>query len=334
MKINSLLNLRTNEKIDSKVSTNGIIWLRKGEYSSRIKSMIPNGAGSVKREKTAAELRISEVQSLAIHQPDNYKHPQLQSICTKKGGRQSEKSRCKLYSINKRKVRARLQNFMNTDYGDSNLYFYTVTFAKGTSEQVGTKLINSVLTVLRSRYQVEHYLWIKERQKNGTIHYHICIFHYVRVRIINELVKKYIKHGIRKGTINWSTTAANNYNGVDIAKDRKTRIPTNFSNDYSGKRITSYITKYITKSCGEFKGKAWSSSSSLACVSDGICCTIEEVLTMYSSEIINDNAVYENEWCFVFRWKKEAPPDITATLRAINNERILNVSLPLRGFGI
>lgn len=334
MEINSLLKLRNHEKKDCKVTTNGVIWLRKGEYSSQIKQdgrLRPKLQGST---KNAAELRISEVQSLLKKEPNYFRENNPRNYIATLCNKNKRQDRNKLYSVNKRKVRARLINFSNTEYGNKKMYFYSISFPLGMDEKLSTKLLNSVLTTLRKDYGIEHYLWVAERQKKGQKHYHLCLFHYVKARVVNEIVKKYIKHAIRKKGLNWSNAAANKYNGVDISKDRKTGIPTNFTQPGKQRNIASYITKYISKSSGNFEGQAWNCSRSVASVTDGICCTIEEVLTMYSSEILNDNASYESEWCYFFRWKKEAPPDIMSALFAVNNELITASCSPLRGIGI
>jgi hypothetical protein len=326
MIINELLNLRTKEKKDCKISTNGVIWLRKGEYTSRIKPLATKELLSSRSIKNTPELLIDKVQSLRKNEPDYFKRSLFSGTSSDNSNRPQCKSKRRLYSINKRKVRARLINFNNTDYGDKKMYFYSISFPLGMDEKVSTKLLNSLMTTLRKHYGVQHYLWVAERQKKGQKHYHLCMFHYVRGRTMNEIVKKYLKHAIRKQELNWSISAAGKYNGVDISKDRKTGVPTNYALNSTGKHIARYITKYISKSSGEFEGQAWNSSRSLACISDGVCATIEEVLSLYDSEMLNDNAVYENEWCYFFRWKKEAPPDIVSALRAINNKRIASVA--------
>lgn len=334
MEINDLLKLRTNEKKDCKVSANGIIWLRKGEYSQRIKQNGTNRKENDRRVENRDNVLGDMVQSLQKNEPEYIAKFNPVQKYNKTEDRKQGKNRNKLYSVNKRKVRARLINFNNTDYGDKKLYFYSISFPVGFCEKLSTRLLNSVITSLRKDHQVVHYLWVAERQKKGAKHYHLCLFHYVKGRVVNDLVKKYIKHAIRKKQLNWSIGAASKYNGVDISKDRITKVPTNFALAQQQRNITRYVTKYISKSSGSFEGQAWNSSRSLACISDGICATIEEVLSIYSNEVLNDNAAYENEWCYFFRWKKEAPPDIVNALRAINNIKVKECMLAASQLGI
>jgi hypothetical protein len=326
MVINEIVKLRTNEKKDCKISETGIVWLRKGQYKQRIKQLDANRVRIDRGAKTANELLTNMVQSLQKFEPSYFKNTTVDFVSYEKKDKGEKKVRCSLYYVNKRKVRARLTNFSNTEFGDKRMYFYSISFPLGMDEKISTKLLNSVLTTLRKDYGVVHYLWIAERQKKGQKHYHLCLYHYVKGRIVNDIVKKYIKHAIRKKELNWSTASANNYNGVDISKDRKTGIPTNFAGSGTGKHIARYITKYVSKSSGAFEGQAWNCSRSVASVTDGICATIEEVLTMYTSDILSDNATYENEWCYFFPWKKEAPPDYKKLIYEINTSRIASLN--------
>lgn len=326
MIISELLNLRTNEKKQCKLTKNGVVWLRKGAYNQRIKPMEPIRARISEGAKTANEKLSDMVQSLQKFEQSYFKNSCVDFVNNKEKDRGEKKVRNNLYSVNKRKVRARLTNFNNTEYGDKKMYFYSISFPLGMDEKFSTRLLNSVITSLRKDHGIQHYLWVAERQKKGQKHYHLCLFHYIRGRTLNEIVKKYIKHGIRKGQLNWSISSANKYNGVDISKDRKTGIPTNFASTGRGKHIASYITKYISKSSGEFEGQAWNCSRSVACVTDGICATVEEVVTIYSADIISDNATYENEWCYFFPWRKEAPPDFMKVMYDVNSSRIASLN--------
>ncbi len=334
MKISSLLNQPATEKKDCKIGLNGVIWLRKGEYGSRI-------AGKHLTSENTPKTPLSKYQKQYIEQfkltnNDLNYDPQNNRAITRVVSRsktRSEKVK-KLYSVNKRKVRARLQNFINTEQANNSMYFYSISFPTQISYQTAYRLLNSTLTVLRQSHNLHHYLWITERQKNGTIHFHLATFTYIKGRKVNEIVKKYLKHDIKNGNLNWSISAANKYNGVDIAKDRKTKIPTNFASKDKSRKIAGYLTKYVTKSTGGFERQAWNCSRSLAAVSDGICCNVEDIVKMFSIYDIKDNAVYANDWCMFFRWIDGTPDSVTELLYKINSERVKNVSLPLRGFGI
>ncbi len=310
------------EKKDCKITNNGVIWLKSNEYGNRV------AGKKIIQEKAPKSIisTFSKQYSLTKKLTDNdyYYNPEgNRSINLELPRCKSRKESVKkLYSINKRKVRARLTNFINTEQGQSRMYFYSLSFPKNINENVAYSLLNSTLTTLRTTHNVKNYLWIAERQKNGTIHYHLALYHFIKVRIINDVVKKYLCHAIRKQQLNWTITAAKNYNGVDIAKDRSTRIATNFADKNKVKKIAGYLTKYITKGTEKFTRQAWNSSKSLAAISDGICVSINEVVQLFSSWEISDSACYANDFCMFFKWIDE-PPDIYLQLMFdINTQRV------------
>ncbi len=310
------------EKKDCKITNNGVIWLKSNEYGSRV-------AGKKIIQKKAPKSMISTFSkqyslTKKLTDNDSYYNPEGNRCINLKLPRckNRKESVKKLYSINKRKVRARLTNFINTEQGQSAMYFYSLSFPKNIDENIAYSLLNSTLTTLRTAHNVKNYLWIAERQKNGTIHYHLALYHFVKVRIINDVVKKYLKYAIRKQQLQWSITAANNYNGVDIAKDRKTRVPTNFAAADKAKKIAGYLTKYITKSTQKFTRQAWNSSKSLAAISDGICVSVNEVVQLFSSWEISDSACYANDFCMFFKWIDEAPDIYMKLMFNINTQRV------------
>lgn len=322
MIINEIVNSRCPEKKDCKVTNNGVIWLKSNEYGSRI-------AGKKIIEKTELKTQIDKYRKQLLltkkrTDDDNYYDPKNNRVRYQQlsGCTHRKESVKKLYSINKRKVRARLTNFINTEQGESRMYFYSLSFPKTIDEETAYKLLNSTLTTIRKYHQIKNYLWIAERQKNGTIHYHLALYHFLKVRIVNDIVKKYLIHAIRKQELNWTITAAKNYNGVDIAKDRNTRIPTNFADKDKVKKIAGYLTKYITKSTQKFTRQAWNSSKSLAAVSDGICVSVNEVVQLFSTWELSDSACYANDFCMFFRWIDEPPDIFTKLMYDINTQRV------------
>lgn len=61
-------------------------------------------------------------------------------------------------------------------YVKFKITFVTVTLAseqKHTDQVIKSKLLNQLLTELRQRYDMKHYVWRAEKQRNGNIHFHI-----------------------------------------------------------------------------------------------------------------------------------------------------------------
>src|SRR3989304_8750072 len=113
--------------------------------------------------------------------------------------------------------------------GEKMLYFWTVTLPPGTSDNIAFVLLNKWLTRLRQEKMIKEYLWISERQQNGTIHYHMVINRKMNVQKANKFMRASIMHCINDGSIIYDRNKATRYNGIDISKDRKTRKVINFA---------------------------------------------------------------------------------------------------------
>jgi hypothetical protein len=186
--------------------------------------------------------------------------------------------RVKAYSINKREARQRILGYTNTMKGKKELYFWTVSFPAGTSDDVCYQAFNTWLTKLRASYKTKDgkkirpmlrdYLWIAERQMGDrltvkktpthTIHFHIAIPHFMNVHRANAFMRGTLKNLAKKGLMPGAICNGKNgdqyylpciakYNGVDICKNRKTGRIVNFAVKKGSRALTSYLTKYITK---------------------------------------------------------------------------------------
>jgi len=60
--------------------------------------------------------------------------------------------------------------------GIENIYFATLTYQENfTDEKISKGHLNAFLTYVRKYYSVNLYIWFKEYQKRGAIHYHIVL---------------------------------------------------------------------------------------------------------------------------------------------------------------
>jgi hypothetical protein len=97
------------------------------------------------------------------------------------------------------------------------------------------------------------------------------------VKKANAYMRSTLVTYIKKKLIDYNVYAAKRYNGVDIAKNRKNRIVTNFAVGKRGARaLTTYITKYITKNEGTFTHLAWHNSRGFSKLFTGVTFTIQE----------------------------------------------------------
>jgi len=232
----------------------------------------------------------------------------------------------KFYSVNKSRIKHLITNFVNAQTGKKSLYFYTISFPEKTPDNLAYKILNSWLTSLRFAYELKNYLWIAERQKNGTIHFHICIKEFLPIRLVNNLLKKLLHYYIRKNELSWNHFACSKYNGVDIAKNRVTKKVINFASQKDGKQLANYLTKYISKGTEVFERQAWQSSKSLCGLFTKYNMDYYEFTEAFLQKIDYENPLYENEFYSFYKWIKSPPPEIVYLLKIVNRN-VLNSTI-------
>jgi hypothetical protein len=199
----------------------------------------------------------------------------------------AKKERIKAYTINKREVRQRILAYNNTNKGQKELYFWTVTFPEGTPDDVCYQAFNTWLTALRTPGRVKDgklvdkngklvikwrqvkamlrdYLWIAERQlgerltvkkaATGTIHFHIAIPHFMNVTRANALMRGTLKNLAKKGLMPGAVCNGKNgeqYYLPSIAKYNGVHISRNKKTgqiiNFAVKRNSRALATYLTK---------------------------------------------------------------------------------------
>jgi hypothetical protein len=227
------------------------------------------------------------------------------------------------YTLKKPVIRNRILNYANVMRSDKRwkkpvLFFWTVTFWNGAEDRICYQLFNTWLTTLRTKKMLHSYLWVAERQKNGTIHFHILIPHYMGVQRANGLMKESICNLIRKGTItNWNIHAAKRYNGVDIDKNRKTKKVVNFAEHGKQRSLARYLTKYVTKNETKLYRLPWHCSRDWSAMIVGVALTRGEVGRFITGKNLDPNKL-SGLYCDFYRWHGYPPDPLTKYLGALN----------------
>jgi hypothetical protein len=199
----------------------------------------------------------------------------------------------KTYKLNKKIISRKLIAFNYSQLANEKLNFYTISFPAQTSDDVAFRTLNTVLTRLRKGYQIsdaatslllnfapaqsdkwykyvnslttskifqqlKNYIWISERQENGTIHFHIVTSETINVLIFNYFTAVSLFNNLEKyqQDLNISHLSREKYNGVDIAKTKKSK--SNVTN------VRKYLTKYITKNNSVFNRFCWHCSRAVS----------------------------------------------------------------------
>jgi len=224
------------------------------------------------------------------------------------------------FRINKKEVSHRIRGYLNQMKGEKMLYFWTVTFPEKTTDDTAYILLNKWLTRLRQEKMLREYLWVAERQKNNTIHFHMVINQKMEVKKANRFMRASIMHSINKGEIDFPRINATRYNGVDIAKDRKTRRVINFAKEKKQKSLSNYLTKYVTKNDGSFQHLAWHSSRGYSNLITAVRFTWSEYEKGNCEGLLDNEKIIECEWYNFRRWKGSPPKDLLTYLGLLNND--------------
>lgn len=223
------------------------------------------------------------------------------------------------YVIDKTEVTNRIRGYLNQMKGEKMLYFWTITFPVKTSDDTAYILLNKWLTRLRQERMLKEYLWIAERQENGTVHFHMVINQKMNVQKANKFMRASIMHSINKGEITYSRLDAMRYNGVDIAKDRKTRRVTNFAKGNKQRSLANYLTKYVTKNNSTFTHLAWHSSRGYSNLITAVRFTMSEYQKGNVEQLVDHENAIIHEYYTFRRWKGSPPKDLLTYLGLLNH---------------
>lgn len=151
------------------------------------------------------------------------------------------------YRLNKSKVRKRCFAFSRLKKSAKFFAFYTITFPVGLSDQNCYKFFNLWLTRCRKTGGLNSYLWVAERQKNKTIHFHLLTNDYMEIKEVNGYMAKALSNGQKKeNEETLKSFEPEKYNGIDVKKVGNTR-----------EKLVGYLSKYITKNEIEFYRLPW-----------------------------------------------------------------------------
>jgi hypothetical protein len=109
------------------------------------------------------------------------------------------------------------------------------------------------------------------------------------------------------------------YNGVDIAKNRKTRRVTNFAIKKGQRALATYLTKYVTKNETEFDNLAWHNSRGFTALFTGITFTFREFNRNKFAHFLNPVRVFEMNFATFIPWMYGPPPAIEEHLYKLNS---------------
>lgn len=172
------------------------------------------------------------------------------------------------YRLNKSKIRKKMTAFFHLQATREFCAFYTITFPCGISDDEAYRMFNIWQTRCRRDYNLHSFIWVAERQKNGTIHFHMLTNTKMPIRAVNEYMRQSLLTGTSSNVI--QRDAISRYNGVDVdnvwyPKRRKSSQSTQRrTRDDAARYLGRYITKYVSKNNTTFNRLAWHESHDIA----------------------------------------------------------------------
>ena len=213
-----------------KATLQGVITLKQGRYTSR-----HNKLKDIVQIPTSGYLSIKRYKSLFPTEFLPKKKIIKRPISTEKSTEPRRPNT--LYKVNKSIVSNRIKQMVLQMKGQKELYFWTITFPDKSDDSTAHYLFNKWLTRCRQERLLKSYLWISERQDNGTIHFHIAIAYKMDVKRANRFMRACIMYSINDRVTNYTRDQAKNYNGVHISKDKKTGRVVNFAKQSKQKAL-------------------------------------------------------------------------------------------------
>jgi hypothetical protein len=321
------------------VDINGNLYFSKKEFNEALKReeqerekwrLWLNGPEKKRHKKTPAEKSAGETYMLTTE------GIKIQNLSTTENQLQTsfpQKQRKKEYTINRREVRSRILAYIQTQSGKKELYFWTVTFPAKTPDDIAYQAFNTWLTTLRQNKILKNYIWVAERQdgkrkdSNGeptnTIHFHLAIPHKMPVKKANAAMQTILKTFAKRGQINFHPKQCKRYNGVDIAKNRKTGRVVNFAIKKGAKALSNYLTKYVTKNDQKFSHLAWHNSRGYSSLFTGVAIT-EKELKQYFLPLVFFDKTLEGDFYKWHPWKGSPPATFVRHLAELNEILLQN----------
>jgi len=177
--------------------------------------------------------------------------------------------------MNKKKVRSKIIAYSQLQASKKFLAFYSISFPDGMSDKDIKKIHNTVLTRIRKLRSNFTYIWIAEKQKNGTLHFHMITNSYFNIRIINRYYSRAIDNQINK-SYRGLKFDIDRYNGVDVVRVRNHNT------------IAAYVTKYVTKNDTEIVGLNWNCSKDVSALFTSLLLSHSDFLKIAKSLVYID----------------------------------------------
>jgi hypothetical protein len=230
-----------------------------------------------------------------------------------------------LYGLKKNKIRNKILSFFSLNKSKKFCAFYTITFPMGIDDDIAYQLLNTWLTRCRKSLNLKSYLWVAERQKNNTLHFHLITNKFMKIASTNEYMKAALYTQFKKGNLFCDESIIETYNGVDVdnvhKSKRKGKQGKRLSKEEAKKKLSFYLTKYVTKNDTKSERLPWHCSRDISALFISI--NYADVTDLEIAQLINDNpeavVTYSEEFFTIHFFKFTPDEKYFSGLIAANN---------------
>jgi hypothetical protein len=196
---------------------------------------------------------------------------------------EKEEKEHRTYQIDKRKLERKAKAFGALESSKKFIGFYSVSFPRNFSDENCRKCWNIWLTKLREKHRLNNYIWVAERQKNKTLHFHLLTNNRMEIRKVNYEMAKTIDYYVRKEKVEAGNFTIQSYNGVDLSyagkhrqKNKKPQRNKQQTVEQRNRFITAYLAKYMSKQKEGWKFLPCHYSRSVSALATGFVLDIDE----------------------------------------------------------
>jgi len=218
-----------------------------------------------------ADLGVFDSGSYSNVLPDTHIAPCVMGNCTDESP--------KTYTLNKSKVKKKIAAFFTLNASKNFCAFYSISFPFNLSDKLAYQLFNTWLTRCRTLQGLHSYLWISERQANGTIHFHLITNVFMKIKEVNGYMRASLITQLNKGNLTTPLATLEAYNGCDVdnlyKSKRADQKKKTLDNAESRRKLQRYLTKYVSKNDIAFYRLPWHCS--------------RDVSALFTSEMFNED---------------------------------------------
>lgn len=240
------------------------------------------------------------------------------------------------YKLNKAKVRKRAIAMCRLSKSKQFLAFYSISFPSGAGDKILYEIFNKWLTNCRTRYGLTTYLWVAEKQQNGTLHFHLLTNCRMDISKVNKAMANSIDTSVNQGKLTWGQSSRTLYNGVDVDSVQKPKKRQNENREHYRNRMkeyqkhsianrvkfaVGYLTKYITKNDYEFEHLPFHCSRDVSQLFSSIVLDAKDAgnFMRYLSDDADDYEIINIDTRTIFIFKKTPPQKLYAMLDSVND---------------